>query len=150
MARKTSLLTATLALLVGGSALHEAAARPIVPSERRYLPFDSELPACNDGAALSEIATRFHEREVQYWRTGLDITGFEQPAEIGFRSNGLDYSPRRYCVAHAIMSDAKVREVSYSISKDLGPIGISFGVSWCVEGLDRFHADAPDCKMAQP
>jgi hypothetical protein len=125
-------------------------ARPIVPSERRYAPFDSVLPACADAAPLNEILARFHERESEFWRTGLEIVAFEDVREIGFRSNGLDYIPRRYCAAHIHMSDAKVRSVDYSISKDLGGIGDQFGVEWCIVGLDRFDANAPNCKMARP
>jgi hypothetical protein len=65
------------------------------------------------------------------------------------------------------MNDAKVRSVSYSISKDLAipgdpfavtavdvlrDLGIAnpFSVDWCVQGLDRLYANAPNCKMARP
>lgn len=129
----------------------QAGARPLVPSERRYAPFDTaNMPNCGDPAPLSEIMTRFHERESEFWRTGLEIMAFEDVREIGFRSNGLDYIPRRYCQAHIAMSDQKVRLVSYSIVKDTGGIGDQFGVEWCVLGLDRFDANAPNCKMARP
>jgi hypothetical protein len=142
---------ATAALFAASlGAVPGASARPLVPAERRYEPFDSVLPACADAAPLNEILARFHERESEFWRTGLEIVAFEDVREIGFRSNGLDYIPRRYCEAHVHMSDAKVRAVSYSISKDLGGIGDQFGVEWCVNGLDRFDANAPNCKMARP
>ena len=29
-------------------------------------------------------------------------------------------------------------------------IGWGYGVEWCVHGLDRNHAFAPNCKMARP
>ncbi len=82
---------------------------------------------------------------------GLRILGFERIQEIGYRTNGLDYIPRRYCVALADMNDGKIREISYSIDQDLGIIGwFGFGVEWCVGGLDRNDAYAPNCKMARP
>lgn len=148
--RILSLAAAAALIAVCPISIPTAGARPIVPSERRYEPFDSVLPACDDSAPLNEILARFHERESEFWRTGLEIAAFQGIREIGFRSNGLDYIPRRYCKAHVIMSDAKVRSVSYSISKDLGGIGDQFGIEWCVVGLDRNDSDAPNCKMAQP
>jgi hypothetical protein len=152
MTQRVFSLVAGLAIFVASADyIPQAAARPIVPSERRYEPFDtSDMPNCTDPAPLSQIQSRFHERESEFWRTGLEITEFEEVKEIGFRSNGLDYIPRRYCQGHVIMSDAKVRSISYSISKDLGGIGDTFGVEWCVVGLDRNDADAPNCKMARP
>jgi hypothetical protein len=151
MAQKISRLTATLALLAASAgAIPQAAARPLVPAERRYEPFDSVLPACDDAAPLNEILARFQERESEFWRTGLEIAAFAHIREIGFRSNGLDYIPRRYCEARVILNNSKVSSVSYSISKDLGGIGDTFGIEWCIAGLDRMDAFAPNCKMARP
>ncbi len=151
MAHRISRFAAAIALLAAGAGvISQASARPLVPAERRYEPFDSVLPACDDLAPLNEILTRFHERESEFWRTGLEIAAFENIREIGFRSNGLDYIPRRYCQAQVILNDAKVRAVSYAISKDLGGIGDIFGIEWCVVGLDRNDAYAPNCKMARP
>ncbi len=151
MAQKISRLNAALALLAASAvAIPPAAARPLVPAERRYEPFDSVLPACDDSAPLNEILARFQERESEFWRTGLEIAAFAHIREIGFRSNGLDYIPRRYCEARVIMNNSKVSSVSYSISKDLGGIGDTFGIEWCIVGLDRMDAFAPNCKMARP
>lgn len=136
--------------VAGGSFAPGAVARPLVPAERRYLPYDGVLPACDDAAPLERIQSRFRDRESEFWRTGLEIVAFDQVKEIGYRSNGLDYIPRRYCQARVYMNDEKLRSVSYSIDKDLGFIGIDFGVEWCTAGLDRLDAYAPNCKMARP
>jgi hypothetical protein len=40
--------------------------------------------------------------------------------------------------------------LSYSIAEDLGVIGVTWGVEWCITGLDRNFAYAPACKMAEP
>ena len=79
--------------------------------------------------------------------------------EIGFRANGLAYIPRRYCVARALMDDPRAptddrmrrkRTAVYSIAADAGIIGLGWGVEWCVVGLDRNHAYAPDCDVLRP
>jgi len=147
--------TLALAMLAGlsfaGLFLAErASARPLVPAERRYDPYASNLPACDDPAVFERIQGRFHDAEVEYWKSGLEILGFESVTQIGYRSIGLDYIPRRYCVASVVMNDTKIRKVSYSVGEDLGIIGIGFGVEWCIAGLDRHDAYAPNCKMARP
>jgi hypothetical protein len=140
-------------LIVAGAvtwSASSATARPLVPAEDRYSSYAGTLPACGDPAVFERIQSRFAATESEFWKTGLAIAGFERVREIGFRSNGLDYIPRRYCVARALMSDARVREVTYSIDEDLGIIGWGFEVEWCVSGLDRMLAYAPACKMARP
>jgi hypothetical protein len=127
-----------------------AKARPIVPAERRYDSYDGTLPACGDPQVFERIQSRFSEREGEFWQSGLRIVSFGEPRETGMRSNGLDYIPRRYCMATAYFSDQSTREVTYSIVEDDGIIGLGFGVDWCVSGLDRNYAAAPDCSMAGP
>ena len=136
-----------LAVLTPASKLD---ARPIAPAENRDLPYSGVLKACEDPSAVGFIQGAFAARELEYWHSGLTILGFQDVREIGFRSNGLDYIPRRYCRAHAIMSDNKVRSVSYQITEAGGSIGFTDGVVWCVVGLDRNDAFAPGCLEAEP
>ena len=137
-------------LSVAGIALAPAAARPLVPAERRYIPYSGVLPACDDPAVFEKIQGRFHDREAEFWNTGLEILGFDDVREIGYKTNGEDFIPRRYCTARVILNTAKPHAVSYSIAEDLGIIGLGFGIEWCVAGLDRNFAYAPNCKMARP
>jgi hypothetical protein len=146
----TILFTAVLAV-TGATIFGVAHARPLVPAERRYLPYTGVLPACDDPAVFERIQGRFHDREAEFWNTGLEILGLMEVKEIGYKTNGEDFIPRRYCTAQAYLNDEKKpRQLSYSINEDLGIIGFGFGVEWCVSGLDRNDAYAPDCKMARP
>lgn len=150
-ARKTVLLVAS-GIFGGGFACWAfgAVARPLVPAERRYDSYSGRVAACNDPNVFERIQSRFQAREDEFWKSGLAIQGFDRVREIGMRSNGLDLIPRRYCMAQALMNDGKRREVSYTIAEDMGIIGWGFGVDWCVAGLDRNYAYAPNCKMARP
>jgi hypothetical protein len=58
--------------------------------------------------------------------------------------------PRRFCRAVAQVSDGRKHAVYYWIGEDTGMIGASWGVEWCVVGLDRNWAYNPACKMARP
>lgn len=127
-----------------------ASARPLVPAEERDQPYSGIVRACTETTALGYIQGQFASREAEYWHSGLTIVGFDDVREIGMRSNGLDYIPRRYCEARAIMSDHKVRPVTYSIVEAGAGIGFGDNVVWCVTGLDRDNTYAPACLEARP
>jgi len=112
------------------------------------LNFDGVLPPCE--AALYKIAARFGEKEGQYWNSNLRILDFEAVRETAFRPWAPNTIPRRYCTATALVSDGKKHAVNYWIGEDTGMIGMTWGVEWCVVGLDRNWAYNPRCKMANP
>jgi hypothetical protein len=128
------------------------------PAEARWAPFYADLPKCDDASVLSTITSRFGEAENTFWGGAHAIAGFDRVREIGFRANGLSYIPRRYCVARAALDDPlapgdgrqTLRTAVYSIGANAGIIGIPWGVEWCVVGLDRNHAYAPDCDVLRP
>jgi hypothetical protein len=120
------------------------------PAEARMLPYTGVLPACDDGFALARIQRAFYDRESDYWQSGLAIESFGGVRETGLRVNGASYIPRRYCAARALFNDGRERAVVYQLGEDLGFLGMGFGVTWCVVGLDRDHAFSPNCKAAGP
>ena len=145
-----------LAVLFLGGAVARAAGGPAelnqydVPAEARWAPFSGDMPACDDGSVLSTITGRFGQTQREFWNSELSISGYNQVREIGFRSNGLAYIPRRFCIARAAMSDSKERTVIYNVVSAFGIIGISWGVEWCVVGLDPNFAYAPACHTLRP
>lgn len=112
--------------------------------------YDRWLPPCDHVGALARIASRFAQKEGRFWNSALTIDGFERVRETAYRPWAHDTIPRRFCSALALVSDGKPRPVYYSIAEDTGMIGWSWGVEWCVVGLDRNLAYNPHCKMAQP
>jgi hypothetical protein len=120
------------------------------PAEARWAPFFDDMPPCDDSGVLSTISGRFAGTQREFWNSNLAIAGFERVREIGFRSNGLSYIPRRYCVARAAMTDQRQRTVAYAIGTQLGIIGNTWGVEWCVVGIDPTLAYAPDCQVIKP
>jgi hypothetical protein len=143
-----SALAALAAVLPVGTAL---AANWV--EENFYLPgprYDGVLPPCDAQAALGKIASRFGEKEHAFWNSSLTIAGFDQIREIAFRPWAANTIPRRFCSAIVHVSDGSRHPLHYSISEDTGIIGATWGVEWCVVGLDRNWAYNPACKMAQP
>ena len=110
--------------------------------------YDGVLPACE--AALDTIASRFAQKQSQYWNSDLQILGFERIRQVAFRPWAAGTIPRRFCSAVALVSDGRRHRVNYWIGEDTGMIGMTWGVEWCVVGLDRNWAYNPRCKMARP
>lgn len=110
--------------------------------------YDSALPACE--AALGIVASRFATKEGRFWNSNLQILDFAQVRETGLRAWAEQSIPRRFCSAEARVSDGQWHTVHYSIGEDTGLIGASWGVDWCVVGLDRNWAYNPGCRMARP
>lgn len=143
------LVLCTLATI---SALQPAAAASLL-EKNFWLPgqhYSGVLPFCDDERVRSTIASRFAQKESEYWRSPLVIQKFDRYRELAYRPWGVSYIPRRFCMARALTSDGYFRQVSYSIAEDQGIIGATWGVEWCVQGLDRNFAYAPNCKMARP
>ena len=141
-----------LALALAGLAPASGYARPQVPAEQRYMSFSGDMPTCDDPFVLGQISSRFSSRESTYWDSGLSIAAFQGIVEVGYRSDGLDYYPRRYCMAQAVLNDGKARKVTYAIGgSESGWLGvIGNRVEWCVEGLDRNLAYGAKCRAARP
>jgi hypothetical protein len=112
--------------------------------------YNGDLPACAEPLALGTISMRFAETERMYWNSALNINSFSNVREVAYRPWGESFQPRRYCSATVVLSDAKPHQMFYSIVSDSSFQGYTWGVEWCVTGLDRNLAYAPDCKMARP
>jgi hypothetical protein len=112
--------------------------------------YDGVLPPCDAAAPLNKIADRFAAKEQSYWNSNLTIVGFQSVRETAFRSWAPNTIPRRFCSAVALVSDGLKHPIHYAIGEDTGMLGVSWGVEWCVVGLDRNWAYNPGCKQARP
>jgi hypothetical protein len=112
--------------------------------------YDGVLPPCDYPDALVKISSRFNEKEDKFWDPNLKLVAFEKIRETAFRPWAANTIPRRFCSAIVEISDGRKHVIHYSIAEDAGMIGATWGVEWCVVGLDRNWAYNPACKMAQP
>lgn len=116
----------------------------------RHPQFNNQLPACDDAGALHKIARAFAEKESRFWNSSLEIAGFDHLRLVSTNPWSQNNVPRRFCSGRALLSDGRVRTVSYTIMEDQGLIGLTYGVEWCVHGLDRGRSFDPACRMARP
>lgn len=143
--------TASVAMLAGAQAGGNGPLR--MPAENWTHPYSaspSAIPACTDASVHSHIASRFAGTQTEYWNSNLTIVSFQKLRAVAFRPWGLDYIPRLFCTGEVTTSDGHRRSVDFVVGEDTGIIGATWGVEFCVGGLDRNLAYAPDCKMARP
>lgn len=112
--------------------------------------YEGRVPVCDTPEALETIKSRFAEKESRFWKSDLVIEDFVKVRERAYRPWDRDLIPRRFCSAVALVSDGRRHPVYYWIGEDVGFVGATWGVQWCVVGLDRNWAYNPACKMAQP
>jgi hypothetical protein len=112
--------------------------------------YDAIVPPCDSGWALDKIRARFGTKESRFWNSDLTLLEFGHIRQIAFRPWAEATIPRRWCSGKVLVSDGRWRPVYYSIIEDGGMIGATWGVEWCVVGLDRNWAYNPNCKMARP
>ncbi|HEY7664155.1 MAG TPA: hypothetical protein VH934_13645 [Xanthobacteraceae bacterium] len=112
--------------------------------------YEGKLPPCDYPDALVRIASRFNQKENMYWATDLRIITFAKIRETAFRPWAANSIPRRFCSGLVQVSDGRTHAIHYWIGEDTGMIGASWGVEWCIVGLDRNWAYNPACKMAMP
>lgn len=151
--RLTAALGAGLLLLAALQPAHARSAREeIEPAEEHTFPYDANIPGCQDAGVLEKVSNQFAEKEAKYWNSSLTIVAFDRIERTAWRPYGLDYIPRRFCTATATTSDGVRRKVDYSVREGLGIIGATWGVEFCVHGLDRdlSYAYATACRMARP
>lgn len=138
--------------------------------------YSGNVPACDTPSALSRIQSNFATTESRFWNSSLTINSFDHIREIAFRPWGEENIPRRFCRADVVVTGVegtpsfgtegaygsgayqgggkatgpRRHTVWYSIVEDGGFLGFSWGVEWCVEGLDRSWTYEPSCRMAKP
>lgn len=112
--------------------------------------YSANVPLCEESGPLGRIRSHFRAKEGRFWNSDLEIVDFQNVREVAMRPWVAGTIPRRFCKAEAVISDGVKRPVYYSIVEDGGLISMTYGVEWCVVGLDREWAYNPACRMAKP
>ncbi|UMY18893.1 hypothetical protein MMB17_06195 [Methylobacterium organophilum] len=129
-----------------------SAREEISPAEEQTFPYDANIPGCQDPSVLETVSSQFAEKEEQYWNSSMTIVAYDHIERTAWRPYGVDFIPRRFCTAVATTSDGLRRKIDYSVRESTGLIGASWGIDFCVHGLDRnlSYAYATACRMARP
>jgi hypothetical protein len=120
------------------------------PAEQRFSPYVGNVFECDAPAVLNRIESVFRTTQNAFWGQDLQIMSFDRVRELSLRGNGVEYIPRRYCIARAHLSDGGVHTAIFDVEEAQGIIGIGDGVEYCIIGLDRNFAFSPACSSLRP
>ena len=112
--------------------------------------YSREMPACDYAPAVNRVMIDFHTKEVRFWNSRLKIVGIENIRQSAYLPWAAQSIPRRFCSGTALINDGGRHRIYYSIASGTGIIGASWGVNFCVVGIDRNWAYGPNCRAAQP
>jgi hypothetical protein len=136
--------------LLGLSAAARADSPYEGPAEQRFSPYVGNVYPCDEAGILSRIQGVWRTTQNAYWKQDLQLTSFDRIRELSLRGNGVEFIPRRFCIARGHFSDNSVHTVIYDIEESQGIIGVGDGVEYCVVGLDRMFAFSPACSTLRP
>jgi hypothetical protein len=153
-ARLTAVVLAAAVLMVAIPLASAPPARSATIFEKEFWMsgprYSAKVPLCEERDPLKMIERRFSTKEGKFWNSDLKIVGFEKIQEVAWQPWAPGTIPRRFCSASVLVSDGVWRSMYYSITEDAGMLGVSYGVEFCVVGLDREWSYQPACHLAKP
>lgn len=105
------------------------------------------IPPCASAEVGGTLVGRFNQTEATYWNgrhTMIEVRGLR---ETGVRPQRDDLVARRWCEGTALFTDGARRRVVAELSSNTRWLGLTWGVSLCVDGLDRHMTYAPACRV---
>lgn len=105
------------------------------------------VPLCADAGLAGRVVDRFNEVERTYWNGQNTMVALAGMVQNGFHPARDDKVARRWCRGTALFADGVRRPIVLELSADTGFVGIGYGLSYCVQGLDRHFAYAPSCRV---
>ena len=105
------------------------------------------FPQCHDAKVLNKIVERFNWAEENTWHRGFYLHDIERVRERIVQSTRISQIPRRYCRAHARLTNGKHPTLYYLIEGGQGFAGNSFNVEFCLGGYDRWNEYDGSCRV---
>ncbi|MEE9314407.1 MAG: hypothetical protein V3V02_07140 [Rhizobiaceae bacterium] len=105
------------------------------------------FPQCDDIKVLGKIVERFNWAEEATWNRGFYLQDIERVRERVVQGTRRYQIPRRYCRAHARLTNGKHPTLFYLIEGGQGFAGNSFNVEFCLGGLDRWNEYDGSCRV---
>ena len=104
------------------------------------------FPQCHDVKVLGKIVERFNWAEENTWKRGFFLQDIERIRERVVQNHPDRLIPRRYCRAHARLTNGRHPTLFYLIEGGQGFAGNSFNVEFCLNGYDRWNEYNGSCR----
>ncbi len=105
------------------------------------------FPQCGDAKVLHEIVEHFNRAEIRNKNTGLELENISGARERQTLAGGERQINRRYCRAHAELSNGRHPTVHYLIEQRVGFASIGWNVEFCIPGQDRWMVYGGSCRV---
>ncbi len=108
------------------------------------------FPSCDDQKVLGRIVERFNWAEENTWKRGFFLEDIERVRERVVQNNDNEYYsqiPRRYCRAHARLTNGRHPTLYFLIEGGQGFAGNKFNVEFCLGGYDRWNEYDGSCRV---
>ncbi len=105
------------------------------------------FPQCDDTKVLSKIVRRHNRAENRTWQRGIELDNIYNARERQTLAGGERQINRRYCRAHAELSNGRQPVVHYLIEQRQGFASIGWNVEFCIPGLDRWMVYGGSCRV---
>lgn len=107
------------------------------------------FPQCTSPSVEKRIVKVFNKIEKKQWQRGFDLNALTQMHEhrtVQWKDSDI---LRRYCNATARFSNGRKRQVYYLIESNGGFVGRTWGVTYCVSGLDPWRNNDGNCQTVR-
>lgn len=105
-----------------------------------------DFPACNDQKVVDKIIKRYNEADANNWQTGIALINVSQQRHRLTLAGGDRLIDRRYCRAHAHLSNGRHASLYYLIEQRQGFSGWGWNVEFCIPRADRWMAYSGTCR----
>jgi len=104
-------------------------------------------PPCTDQALADRIVGRFNAVEETYWGGRIAMRDVVALREVATRDRTEALVARRWCHGTAVFADGVRRRIVVELGANTGHLGVGYGLSYCIHGLDRHWTYAPACRV---
>jgi hypothetical protein len=106
---------------------------------------DESVPACQEGAVLETIRSKFSTADDRVLKAGLGVGTIDRITQVYAGQNDPSHYARRYCEARATLNNGKATRLYYLVEQEAGFVGATWNVEFCLEGLDPWHVHDGRC-----
>ncbi len=104
---------------------------------------------CQNQSILKRITGKFAWAERNTWRRGFIIDEIRSPRLNYQILNGPTSIRHDHCLAKAIMTDGRVRNIYYMVERGQGFASIGNNVQFCIIGLDPWRVYGAACSTVR-
>lgn len=105
------------------------------------------MPPCTERALGERIVGRFNGVEETYWGGRIVMRDVHGLREVATRDRTEALVARRWCLGTAVFADGARRRIVVELGANTGHLGVGYGLSYCIHGLDRHMTYAPACRV---